>query len=90
MVKPQPMLLLRAMCGSVAVQQQGSMSVSMTHITTRDHGDIPGTIWMSRGYAELGLPFTGCSTQKSRSCTWLSSTMELALKSWVWMSHPRA
>ena len=35
-------MLLRAMCGSVAVQQQGSMSMSMTHITTEDEADTTG------------------------------------------------
>lgn len=38
MVKFQPVLLLRAPSGSVAVQQQGLMLMSvLVHITIRDH-----------------------------------------------------
>lgn len=36
-----PMLLLRAMSGSEAVQQQGSVSMSVTHFTTKDNTNIP-------------------------------------------------
>jgi hypothetical protein len=41
MVKSQPVLLLRAMPGSVATQQQGLMSMSVVHITTSEHEDAP-------------------------------------------------
>ena len=40
MVKVQPTLLLRAMFGSVAMQQQESVSMSMAHAA-------PKAIWMS-------------------------------------------
>lgn len=40
MLKSQPELPLRAMSESVATQQQGSMSVA--HITTRQHGGVTG------------------------------------------------
>lgn len=33
---------LRAMSGSVAMQQQGAVLMFGAHITTREHGDIPG------------------------------------------------
>ena len=37
MVKSQPMLSLRVMSVSVAMQQQISVSMSMVPITTKDH-----------------------------------------------------
>lgn len=65
------MMLLRAMSGSVAMQQQGFVSMSMAHDTTKDHVDVwtatwdhmsgllPGTTLVSRGYAELAQALTG-------------------------------
>lgn len=51
MLRSQPKLPLRDMSGSLAMQGQGSMSVP--HITTREHSDFPGwDTWMSRGCAE--------------------------------------
>lgn len=41
-MKPPPMLLLRTISESVAIQWQGSMSMSVAHITTRDHGVVQG------------------------------------------------
>lgn len=38
MVGSQPELPLRAVFESITTQQQGSVSMSMTHITTRKHG----------------------------------------------------
>ena len=40
MVMSQPILLLRARSPSVVLQQQGSVSISMAHITTREDGMI--------------------------------------------------
>lgn len=47
------MMLLRAISGSVAMQQQGSVLISTisydtNDITMTDHVDIAGTMWMSR------------------------------------------
>lgn len=42
MVKHQPALPRRAMSGSMAMQWQGLVSMSMVHITTREHRDVPG------------------------------------------------
>lgn len=42
MVKFQLALLLRAMSGSIAMQWQGLVLISLTHVTIRDHGDVPG------------------------------------------------
>lgn len=65
MLKSQPMLLLKAISGSVAMHQQGSVWMSIAHITTRDDGDVcdwsrqlPGTTWMSRDCTELGPQVT--------------------------------
>ena len=41
-VRSQPKLLLKTMSISVPIQPQGSVSMSMAHITTREHGDVPG------------------------------------------------
>lgn len=40
MVKSQSMLPL-TMSGSMAVQQQGSVSMPMAHTTTKNHVDVP-------------------------------------------------
>lgn len=63
-----PGLSLRAMSGSVTMQQQESVLVSMAHFTTREHGDIcgHGSCWeLSRSCAELVPPFTGCGVPES-------------------------
>jgi hypothetical protein len=41
MVRSQPELLLRTMSGSVAIQLQGSVLMSIAYVTTREHGDVP-------------------------------------------------
>lgn len=41
MVKSQLMLQMRVMSGSTAMQQQRSVSMSVSHITTKDHMDSP-------------------------------------------------
>jgi hypothetical protein len=46
MVRSQPELLQRAMSESVAMQQQGSVSMSIAHIITREHVDV--LCWGSR------------------------------------------
>lgn len=43
MVKSQPLLPLRAMSGSMALEQQGSVSTSLTHVTTKDRVYI--SVW---------------------------------------------
>jgi hypothetical protein len=56
LMKSQSMLLLR----SVTTQQQGSVLVSVAHITTKDHAEIS-----SQGCAELAPPFNGCGFLES-------------------------
>lgn len=87
------------MSASVAMQLQGSVLMSMAHITTREHGDpsvvgqLLGTMWTSRGCTELAPSLTGCGTLES----WFhltdsergpvphpGSTMEWALVVVVW------
>lgn len=71
MIGPQPELLLRAMSESMATQWQELESTSITHITTRELGDVPSwnSCWrptlMSRGCAKLAVPFTGCQALES-------------------------
>ena len=43
-VKPQPKPSLRAMSGSVIRQQQGPVSMSVAHIMTKGHVDVPGLV----------------------------------------------
>ena len=49
----QPKLRLRATSECMAMQRQWSVSMCMAHITTRDHGSVPGhgSPWMSKGCA---------------------------------------
>ena len=57
----QPMLLLRAMSGSLAMLQQVPELISKVHITTKAQpwsGMPPGTMLMSKGCAELAVPLT--------------------------------
>lgn len=42
MVRSQPELQLRARSGSMPRQWQALVLMSETHITIREHGDIPG------------------------------------------------
>lgn len=68
MVKSQPVLLLRVISGSKAVQQYESVA----QITSLDHVEHswlrlpPGTTLMAKGCAELALPITGCGTLEIR------------------------
>lgn len=65
MVKSQPMLSLRAMPGSVAMQQHGSVLISLTYIGhQRSCGHPwsslpPGTILVSKNCAEMTSLLTG-------------------------------
>ena len=43
-MKPQPEPSLRAMSGSVIRQQQGPVSMSVAHIMTKGHVDVPGLV----------------------------------------------
>lgn len=70
MTKYQPALLLRAMSGSVALQQQGSVSMPVAPITTKSHAVIPvwvaaSTMFIAKGRAELALCLTGYSSPES-------------------------
>lgn len=66
MVKSLHVLLLRAMYGSMAIQQQGgSVSMSMVHIITKGHkGDPilpPRMTFIPTCCTELALPLNGWS-----------------------------
>lgn len=58
MVKSWPVLLLRAVSGCVAMQQQGSVSVSMAHVTPMVTGLLPGPMSLSKDCTGLALPHT--------------------------------
>jgi hypothetical protein len=93
MVKSQPMLLRRTMSVPTAWQQQGSVSMYLAHITTKDLVDRcsalpPGTVLISKDCAELTPPLSCCSTQECRHVPHLSSTVGLALVAEVWESCP--
>lgn len=80
------------MSESVATQSQGSVLMSMIHITTREHGGVPGWGSSGRPCGCTGLYRTGCAALETLSYLSLvavlgkagsvpcpSSTMELAL-----------
>ena len=67
MLKSQPVLLLKSIFGSVAMQVQGSMLMSVTHITIRDHVSISSCLEpyrfptiLLKGGAELALALSNC------------------------------
>lgn len=66
-MKPQPVLLLRAMSVPWAMQQQRSVSVYMVpHITPKDLVDPwsvlpPGTMLISKDRVELTPPLISCN-----------------------------
>lgn len=41
-MKSQSVLPLSVFSGSMAMQQQGSVVMSVTHITSEEHADVPG------------------------------------------------
>ena len=49
-MKSQPVLPVRAMSGVVAMQQQGSVLMSMSPINNKDHVDIPGLDYLLGPY----------------------------------------
>ena len=59
---------VRAMSGFVARQQQGSVPISVAHITTKGRswsGLLSGTMLISKGYAELAPTLAGYGTWES-------------------------
>lgn len=58
-VRSQPKLPVRAMSESMAMKWQGSVSMSMSHITTREHGDAPGRVPVRDHLDIQGLGITG-------------------------------
>lgn len=61
----------------------------VAHISTREHGDVPELVWMSRdhigilGYEDLALPLIGCG---SHLCRWLWALHLFleAQRGWLW------
>ena len=87
MVKSQSQMTLMAMSRSKATQWQGSVLVSVAHITTRQHEDIPGypgdvKSWHSPSLAAVpkrpDLPLTG-EWQHSGKWAWALPCMEFTL-----------
>lgn len=67
MVISQPVLPLKAMSGSVAMQKLGSGLMSMAHVITKGHVEAPAA-WSRvdvQGLCRAGPPFTCCSTWES-------------------------
>lgn len=70
------------------MQQQGSVSRFMAHITIKDHMDIPSA-WNHvdiQGQCRAGLALTDCSIWENRPWTSHVHTIELALVVWVMVS----
>nr|XP_021493966.1 phosphorylase b kinase regulatory subunit alpha, liver isoform-like [Meriones unguiculatus] len=99
MVTSWLMLCPRAMSGSVALQQHGWVSMSMTHVTMAWSGLPPGAIYSQElskagpspclGRAgELAPSLTSYSTLESAPHLAWTVTVELTLLVWVHMSCP--
>ena len=71
----------------MVMQQQGSVMMSVAHTITIEltwecpwSGQLPGTICMSRGYAELVLFISGCSYLESWPQLSLVAVQTIALR----------
>lgn len=60
MVRSRPVLLLNPMSESVDLQSQRSESMLVTHVTTKDHANVPAAMLIFKGCPGLALPLT-CS-----------------------------
>lgn len=82
MVKSQSLMLLRAMCGLMAMYQQVSVSKSMAHISAKGHADFPGLgVCPEPRAVESWSHSSHSSTQKNRPTLCKGVTVELALVS---------
>lgn len=101
MVRSQLELSLRAMTESLAIQWQGSMSMLVAHVTTREHGAVPGkgSRQGPRGrpgaVSSLPCPSLGLTLWRAGPSWWQhsgeprpGSTVELALTAGVWVNQP--
>lgn len=73
----------------VIMQRQGSVSMSMASITTREYSwsrQPPGTMWISRGCIEPVMPTAGCKALES----WPHLSSGKALESWPHLSSGAA
>lgn len=81
-MKSQPELPLKAMSGSVAMQHQRSVSMSMAHITVREYEDIPG--WSNHQgpceCPEAGQNWLWCSGELAPRPTPEATSVEQALR----------
>jgi hypothetical protein len=69
------------MSGSMAMQRQGSVPMSMNHIATRYHGDVPGVqshleLHKCQRLAELALLLIGCCSRELTPYLLRGSTQE--------------
>lgn len=93
-VESQPMLPLRATSGSMAKQQQKSLSMSLAHITAEDYADVPAHDChlrdaVSRGCAELAPPLSiAAALVRAFLAADLCGEVELAL--WMWDTGMRS
>lgn len=85
MVKSQPALPLRAISMFVVMQQQGSVSMSMTHITTEairtslDWAAVPDHIDVQRVSQNWPHPSLAATLERMGPVPYLVSSVELAL-----------
>lgn len=93
-MKPQPKVLLNAMSDSVTTQRQGSVLMTMAHITPREHKNVstwsswccclvlfrtvPAPRWM-QCFGELALSLTTGRLLRGGTVPHPGTTMELAL-----------
>lgn len=71
-MKSRPTLLLRDTARFVVMQHQGSVSLSMAHVTTIGHANVPGLGCIAwdhfdiEGLCRVGPTPTGCHSWESR------------------------
>lgn len=79
-MRSQPMLLLKVITVSLSTRQQGSVSMSVAHIITREHdhvdakglgrtGSAPYCLWHSEDLAPPLSLSTAMALRRVRSCT---------------------
>ena len=86
MVKSQPVLVLRAMSGSQAMQWQGSALMFMAHIITKGHADVSGPGCHLNHVDFQGLypyPSLAAAIRSMVPAPCLGSIVELTLMVWV-------
>lgn len=92
-MKSQAILSLRAMSGSMAMQQEDCVLMSITHVITKDHMDVPGLACCLGAHSCLSAgqsyPCLSLLRHSGKQAPCLDSTVELALLAGTHVSLPQ-